>query len=48
MEKLKFKHLDGVFGMFWFFGILKTSGFVGEKKSDIVATIMTKHANIFS
>ena len=28
MEKLKFKYLDGVFGMFWFFGILKISGFV--------------------
>ena len=27
MEKLKFKHVDGVFGMFWFFTILKTRGF---------------------
>ena len=28
MERLKFKHLDGVFGMILFFGILKISGFV--------------------
>ena len=30
-EKLKLKHLDGVFRMFWFFGILKICGFVFMK-----------------
>ena len=28
MEKLKFKHVDGVFGTHLFFGILKIRGFV--------------------
>ena len=27
-EKLKFRHLDVVFGMLFFFGILKVHGFV--------------------
>ena len=31
IEKLKLKHFDGVFGIFWFFGILKICGFVFVK-----------------
>ena len=30
-EKLKFYHLDKVYGMFWFFGILKAQGYVCVK-----------------
>ena len=46
MEKLKFKHLDGVFGIFWFFANLKIRGFVFVG-INLVGTIMAKHANIF-
>ena len=42
-EKLEFKCLNGMFGMVWFFEILKTFTFVFMK---IVARITKKHANI--
>ena len=46
-EKLKFKHLNGVFGMVWdvlIFWDSKSTWFcVCENKSFIVAKIMTKH-----
>ena len=45
-EKLKFKHIDGVFGIFWFFDIHKTRGFEFVKIYPI-PTITTKHVNIF-
>ena len=49
-EKLKFKHLNGVFGMVWNVLILwnsKSMSFcVCENKSFIVAQMMTKHANL--
>ena len=36
MEKLKSKHLDGLFGMLLFFGILKRCGFVHVRKNFIL------------
>ena len=43
IEKLKFKHLNGVFGVFWF-----NMGFcVCKNKPYILGAIITKHANKF-
>ena len=54
MNKLTFKHLNKVFGIFWFFGILKIPGFVFVKINLIVylqswrnmLTYFAKHALI--
>ena len=46
MEKLNSKHINGVFGMFSFFGNPMWL-YVCKSKSYIVTTIMTKHANLF-
>ena len=46
MEKLKIKHLNKVFRVLRFFGILKISS-VRENICYTVSAIMVKHANIF-
>ena len=48
MEKLKLKHLDGVFRLLIFFGILKMSGVIFLRICLILLSkIMVKHANVF-